>query len=191
MEKASTFCFNPPDKLEKLDNSKNRPKLDKDEIYFKCYESLALHNSMMKDRQRMGFYYQTIVQNRDLFQDKVVLDVGSGLGILSMFAAQAGAKKVYAVEASKEVSKLADEAFFANEMEDIIESRNGKIEDIVIDDKIDIIISEWMGYCLLYELMLSSVIHARDKYNPSIIIPAQASVHICGFFDKEYFEVSF
>ena len=65
-----------------------------------------------------------------------------------------------------------------------------KIEDIEIDDNIDIIVSEWMGYCLLYELMLPSVIFARDKYKPDIMIPGQAAVLICGFFDEKYFEVS-
>ena len=65
-----------------------------------------------------------------------------------------------------------------------------KIKDIEIEDNIDIIVSEWMGYCLLYELMLPSVIFARDKYKPDIMIPGQASVSICGFFDEKYFEVS-
>ena len=47
-----------------------------------------------------------------------------------------------------------------------------------------------MGYCLLYELMLPSVIFARDEYKPDIMIPGQAAVLICGFFDEKYFEVS-
>merc|ERR1711962_574595 len=149
---VSRFVFRPPDSLEKLKISTdgmNRPKQDKDSIYFKAYENLDLHNAMMKDRQRVGFYYRTIVKNPQLFKEKTVLDVGCGLGILSIFAAQAGAKKVYAVEASEKIGELAKVAFWENEL------------DVEIDDKIDIIVSEWMGYCLLYEIMLPSVIFAR------------------------------
>jgi protein arginine N-methyltransferase 1 len=41
----------------------------------------------------------------------------------------------------------------------------GKMEEIVLPvEKVDIIISEWMGYFLLYESMLDSVLWARDKY---------------------------
>ena len=40
----------------------------------------------MKDRQRVGFYYRAMTRNPDLFKGKTVLDVGSGLGILSLFA---------------------------------------------------------------------------------------------------------
>ena len=41
----------------------------------------------------------------------------------------------------------------------------GKIEEVELPvDKVDIIISEWMGYCLLYESMLETVLFARDKW---------------------------
>ena len=44
-------------------------------------------------------------------------------------------------------------------------SHTGKVEDVELPvDKVDIIISEWMGYCLLYEAMLDTVLHARDKW---------------------------
>ena len=41
----------------------------------------------------------------------------------------------------------------------------GKIEQVALPvEKVDIIISEWMGYCLFYESMLNSVLFARDKW---------------------------
>ena len=43
----------------------------------------------------------------------------------------------------------------------------GKVEEVQLPDgieKVDIIVSEWMGYCLFYESMLNTVIYARDKW---------------------------
>jgi len=55
---------------------------------------------MMQDYIRTATYQRAMLSNPSDFKDKVVLDVGAGSGILSFFAVQAGAKKVYAVEAS-------------------------------------------------------------------------------------------
>lgn len=55
---------------------------------------------MLQDTVRTGLYRDGILKNASSFRDKVVMDVGCGSGILSIFAAQAGAKKVYAIEAS-------------------------------------------------------------------------------------------
>lgn len=52
---------------------------------------------MLKDEVRTLTYRNSMFHNRHLFKDKVVLDVGSGTGILCMFAAKAGARKVIGV----------------------------------------------------------------------------------------------
>jgi predicted RNA methylase len=71
-----------------------------------------------------------------------VLDVGSGTGILSIFAAQAGAKKVFAVEASN-LAELSREIVKENDFSAIIEVANCKIEDFKLPagmNQVDIII---------------------------------------------------
>ena len=55
---------------------------------------------MLEDHKRTGAYYAAVMQNRAQFVGKTVLDVGTGSGILALFAAKAGARKVYAVEAT-------------------------------------------------------------------------------------------
>jgi type I protein arginine methyltransferase len=55
---------------------------------------------MLMDDVRTSHYRNAIINNKQDFQDKIVMDVGAGSGILSLFAAQAGARKVYAIEAS-------------------------------------------------------------------------------------------
>ena len=53
----------------------------------------------------------------------------------------------------------------------VVKLVKGKVEEVELPDdieKVDIIISEWMGYCLFYESMLNTVIYARDKWLVSI-----------------------
>jgi type I protein arginine methyltransferase len=53
---------------------------------------------------------------------------------------------------------------------------------------VDIIISEWMGYFLLYESMLDTVLYARDKWlvEGGLILPDKATLHVCAIEDEEY-----
>ena len=54
--------------------------------------------------------------------------------------------------------------------------------------QVDIIVSEWMGYCLLYETMLPSVLYARDKYlvEGGLLFPDKCSMYMTAIEDKQY-----
>lgn len=65
----------------------------------------------------------------------------------------------------------------------------GKMEEVEMPfPKVDIIISEWMGYFLLYESMLDTVLYARDKYlSPGgLIFPDKATIYMSGIEDGDY-----
>eukprot|EP00808_Paulinella_micropora_P011783 g6190.t1 len=158
------------------------------DYYFDSYSHFGIHEEMLKDEVRMDRYRRAITHNRHLFKGKVVLDVGCGTGILSMFAAKAGAKMVYGVD----MASIADQAtkiVKANGLSDRVQIIRGKIEDITLPVKqVDIIISEWMGYFLLYESMLDTVLIARDKWlkKGGLIFPDKASLYLCAIEDSEY-----
>jgi len=153
-----------------------------DEGYFENYSARNIHEIMLKDKARTLAYRDFILDNKQLFEGKVVLDVGCGTGILCLFAAQAGAKQVIGVDAADIIDK-AKIIVKQNKYDHIITLVKSKIEEAVIPvEKVDIIISEWMGYFLLFESMLPSVLFARDKWlvQGGLVLPNQATMFIAG-----------
>ncbi|KAG6758850.1 hypothetical protein POTOM_035312 [Populus tomentosa] len=111
-----------------------------------------------------GTYYAAVIENRADFLGRVVVDVGAGSGILSLFAAQAGAKHVYAVEAS-EMAEYARKLIAGNpSLGERITVIKGKVEEVELPEKADILISEPMGTLLVNERMLESYVIARDRF---------------------------
>jgi protein arginine N-methyltransferase 1 len=175
---------------------------------------------MLKDTVRTRAYMNAIMQNSFLFKGKVVLDVGCGTGILSMFAAKvgavlfaikathhlrqklpsqtqpsqnqknqkAGAEHVYAIECSS-IAEQAKAIVADNGLADRVTVVHGKAEEVSLPvDKVDIIISEWMGYFLLYESMLDTVIFARDRWLApgGLVLPDLCRLMVAGIEDGDY-----
>ena len=63
----------------------------------------------------------------------------------------------------------------------------GKMEDVDIPEKVDVIVSEWMGYALLFESMLPSVVDARDRYLApgGLVLPNEAAVKVALLSDRD------
>jgi len=106
------------------------------------------------------------------------------------FAVKAGAKHVIGVDMSTIILK-AREIVEANGMSDKITLLQGKMEEVELPfPEVDIIISEWMGYFLLYESMLDTVLWARDRYlrkdGKGLIFPDKATIFMAGIEDGEY-----
>ncbi|KAJ7397618.1 protein arginine N-methyltransferase 8 [Pitangus sulphuratus] len=256
----------------------NPEEMTSRDYYFDSYAHFGIHEEMLKDEVRTLTYRNSMYHNKHVFKDKIVLDVGSGTGILSMFAAKAGAKKVYGrnlvsllewahvnlmnfnkakckvlhlnqgnpqcqdrlgdelIESSpaeedlgtpvdvqldgtwpcvlatqkadrvlgciekcvasrpreiecSSISDYSEKIIKANHLDNIITIFKGKVEEVELPvDKVDIIISEWMGYCLFYESMLNTVIFARDKWlKPGgLMFPDRAALYVVAIEDRQY-----
>jgi type I protein arginine methyltransferase len=118
------------------------------------------------------------------------LDIGAGTGILSLFAAKAGASRVLAIEFS-DIADYTKEIIRDNKLDHIITLVKGKVEEVELPHNIqnvDIIISEWMGYCLFYESMLDTVLYARDKWlneKTGMMFPDRCNLFITAIEDYE------
>jgi len=147
--------------------------------YFTSYDDLEIHKLMLEDAPRTTAYQQAI-EKADI-RGKVVLDVGAGSGILSLFCLRAGARRVYAVEACPGMARPLQEVITTNGGGDVVKVIASRVEDIPsLPEPVDVIVSEWMGFYLLHESMLDSVLVARDRFlrpETGIMLPSHATIY--------------
>ncbi|CAG8556282.1 1928_t:CDS:2 [Acaulospora morrowiae] len=181
-----------------LSNGKVPSTEGRDPAYFSYYAMLQHQQNMLQDSVRTSTYRSAILLNGPMcFLGKLVLDVGAGSGILSYFAVQAGAEKVYAVEASQMAEKMRKLVKAANTTEsdgtvrnaflkNKIEVIQAKIEDPGLPiPQVDTIVSEPIGVLLIHERMLESYLFARDTYlKPGgTLFPSTGSIYLAPFTD--------
>eukprot|EP01071_Lankesteria_metandrocarpae_P015112 Lankesteria_metandrocarpae@DN9335_c0_g1_i1.p1 len=180
------------------DSSAPRGHLDSMEAltvsqYFQYYGKMANQMNMLQDSVRTSAYRDAILKNSTDFYGKTVMDVGAGSGILSFFAATAGAQRVYAVEASSmaqvaealavsnqnvgaippnviQVLKTTVEGLKLSQQQGIKSGGVGssvdpeEFEEYGLSKPVDILISEPVGTFLFNERMLESFLYARDHF---------------------------
>lgn len=172
------------EKSEKRQQPQEREDANRaiDETYFDSYSYFDIHRDMLSDRVRTEAYQKALSCNPSLIEGASVLDVGCGTGILSMFAAKAGASHVIALDASEKIACIAQANVSANGLgPDKVQVLQGRVEDLAVRlPRVDILMSEWMGYALLFESMLDSVLFARDHcLKPGgALLPDKATLYV-------------
>lgn len=163
---------------------------EEDDNPFSQYYGMLLHQqNMLQDHVRTSTYERAMLENAGDFRDKVVLDVGTGSGILAFFALKAGAKRVYAVELSG-MADCAREIMAHNGLDDRIVVIKGKMEDVELPEPVDIVISEPMGFFLVHERMLETFVNAGKKWrradNPGEfkMFPSIGTMFVSPFSDE-------
>ena len=146
------------------------------------YGDLELQRRMVSDRWRTDAFARSIVEA--VRPGDVVLDVGTGTGILAMLAAKAGAERVYGIDAS-DIAQTAANLVKVNGLQDKVKILRGPAQELQLDEPVDLIMSEWLGHFAFVENMLDDVLVARDRnLKPGgRMLPAEVDVRIAPLDD--------
>jgi protein-L-isoaspartate O-methyltransferase len=129
------------------------------DYYFERYGDLELQRRMVSDRPRTRAFCEAIKES--VRPSDVVLDIGTGTGLLAMVSARAGARRVYAIDQAH-VTQAAANLVKANGLSEVVRVLRGGAADLRLDEKVSLIVSEWLGNFAFVEDMLTDLVAARD-----------------------------
>jgi Ribosomal protein L11 methyltransferase (PrmA) len=118
------------------------------------------HARMLHDHRRTGDYLAAL--RAAVRPGDVVLDIGTGSGVLSVAAARAGARRVYAIEAT-DIASVAAQVFELNGVQDRVTLLTGWSRQIELPEKADLLVAELIGNEPLEEEILETTLDARQR----------------------------
>jgi precorrin-6B methylase 2 len=133
---------------------------DADRVPTRGWSDPVEHARMLHDDRRTGDYIaalRQVVRPAD-----IVLDIGTGSGVLAIAAARAGARHVYAVEAS-DIADAAERVFAVNGVQDRVTLIRGWSRDIELSEPADVLVAEVIGNEPLEEEILETTLDARSR----------------------------
>jgi protein arginine N-methyltransferase 1 len=148
------------------------------------FSKLGAHITMLSDDERMNAYF-TALQKAIIPGESVVVDIGTGTGVLAMMAARLGAKKVHAIEMGK-IANIAEKLIRENALNNVITIHRGLSNDTVLPEKADIIVSETMGFTGFEESIVEIFADAtRRLAKPNaILIPHSVTLYLAPTGDQ-------
>jgi type II protein arginine methyltransferase len=147
----------------------------------------AFHSRMLRDEQRNSAYARAIA--RSVRKDMIVLEIGTGAGLLALMAARAGAL-VVTCEANPMIAEAAREIAARNGLSDrikIIAKRSEALEiGIDLPERADLLIHEIFGDSLFNEGVVASVADARSRLvkPEAVMLPARAELRVALIADE-------
>jgi precorrin-6B methylase 2 len=119
------------------------------------------HHILLRDAVRTQSFRRAIAKT--IRPGDVVLDLGAGSGILSLFAAKAGASRIFAVELDEQMCALVRSLAIDNGFGNVVEVICARSQDVSMRDPVDVLISDAMGFFGISEEM-EAFFDARARF---------------------------
>ena len=148
-----------------------------DPEFHRLFNLLSAHQVMLADELRVARFARAILET--VKEGDVVVDLGTGTGILAFLAIKAGAKRVHAIERN-DIIHLAQEVANANGWGDRIIFHKADALQVTLPERADVVISETIGHMGLAEDFVENMVHARRSFlkEGGVLMPCSVSVYV-------------
>lgn len=151
------------------------------------YEFLSVHSDMLFDEERVNRYLEAI--NQQVKPGDIVVDIGTGTGLLAFLCVRAGAKRVHAIERSdalKWAKILTEHHGLSNKI--IFHSADSR--DVELHEKVNVILTETIGHIAFEEGMVESIFDAKSRFlSPGgKIIPQKVSLKLAPVCEENIYK---
>jgi protein arginine N-methyltransferase 1 len=140
--------------------------------------SLTAYGDMIRDRVRMGAYATAL--RRAIRPGAIVIDIGTGTGIMACLACRYGARRVYAIEPADAI-EVAREVARANGLGERIEFIQKPSTSVILPERADVIVSDLRGVLPLLQHHVPSIVDARTRLlkRGGVLIPRRDVIRVC------------